>query len=93
VRNRKNRPECDFSATFPTIRGINSNSYADLFKAVDVASNLVSSYGEVSMSWGGSEFSGETSYDSHFKKSGVVYLAASGDTAGRPFIQALPRTS
>jgi kumamolisin len=57
--------------------------YADLFKAVDVASNLVSSYGEVSMSWGGSEFSGETSYDSHFRKSGVVYLAASGDTGGK----------
>jgi subtilase family serine protease len=34
------------------------------------------------MSWGGSEFSGEASNDSHFTKSGVVYFAASGDTGG-----------
>lgn len=38
--------------------------------------------GEVSMSWGGSEFSGETSYDSYFTTTGVVYVAASGDSPG-----------
>lgn len=64
----------------------NSNSFLDLFRGVDVASTLVSpnggGLGEVSMSWGGSEFSGETSYDSHFTTSGIVYFAASGDTGG-----------
>jgi subtilase family serine protease len=33
----------------------------------------------VSMSWGGSEFSSEASYDSHFQKAGVTFLASSGD--------------
>jgi len=63
-----------------------SNSFSDLFQAVDVASNLVSSngsWGEVSMSWGGSEFSSEASYDSHFTTAGIVYFAASGDTGGK----------
>ncbi len=64
-----------------------SNSFTDLFKAIDVASGLVSpngtGFGEVSMSWGGSEFSSESSYDSHFTKPGVVYFAASGDTGGQ----------
>ncbi|MFI5174740.1 MAG: peptidase S8/S53 subtilisin kexin sedolisin [Terriglobia bacterium] len=63
-----------------------SSSFADLFQAVDVASNLVSpsgtGLGEVSMSWGGSEFSTEASNDSHFTRAGVVYFAASGDTGG-----------
>jgi hypothetical protein len=62
-----------------------SASYADLFKAVDVATSLVKAAGggEVSMSWGGSEFSTEKSYDSHFPlNSGVVYFASSGDTGG-----------
>src|SRR5262249_26215104 len=35
---------------------------------------------QVSMSWGGSEFSSETSYDSHFKRSGVCFTASSGDS-------------
>jgi subtilase family serine protease len=71
----------------------NSNSYTDLFNAVKVASNEVScgstscskgttGEGDVSMSWGGSEFSGETTYNSDLQKSGVVYVAASGDTGG-----------
>ncbi len=38
--------------------------------------------GEVSMSWGGSEFSVETSYDSYFTTTGVVYVAAAGDNPG-----------
>ncbi|TGA96900.1 peptidase S8 and S53 subtilisin kexin sedolisin [Sporolactobacillus shoreae] len=33
----------------------------------------------VSNSWGGSEFSSEASYDSHFNHSGIAYLASSGD--------------
>ena len=61
-----------------------SNSYADLLTAVNVASNLVAQAGggEVSMSWGGSEFSFERFYDGYFTKTGVVYFAAAGDSAG-----------
>ncbi len=36
----------------------------------------------VSMSWGGGEFSGESSYDSYFQNSNVVFMASSGDTGG-----------
>jgi subtilase family serine protease len=62
-----------------------SNSFANLFAAVDVATGIVTgsgATGQVSMSWGGSEFSSEASNDSHFTTSGVVYFAASGDTGG-----------
>ncbi len=59
-----------------------SSSFADLFHAVDVATAQVGGLGEVSMSWGGSEFSTEASNDSHFTGSGVVYFASSGDTGG-----------
>ena len=58
-----------------------SNSFADLFQAVDVASGIANAQ-EVSMSWGGSETSGEAANDSHFNHSGIVYFAASGDTGG-----------
>ena len=71
----------------------NSNSFSDLFTAVKVASNEVAcgsascsggtGQGGVSMSWGGSEFSGETSDDTYFTRSGVVYVASSGDTGGQ----------
>jgi len=59
-----------------------SNSLSDLLSAVDVAS-AISGAQEVSMSWGSSEFSGETAYDSHFSAPGVVYFAASGDSGGK----------
>jgi kumamolisin len=61
-----------------------SNGITDLLKAVDTATNLVSSAGGgiVSMSWGASEFSGQSSYDSHFQKSGVTYIASAGDAPG-----------
>lgn len=61
-----------------------SNSFADLLQAVDVATAQVQAAGggEVSMSWGGSEFSGENANDTHFQGSGVVYFASSGDTGG-----------
>jgi subtilase family serine protease len=54
-----------------------SNSFANLLAAEDYAS-VHASY--VSNSWGGSEFSGETSYDSHFTKSGVSFFVAAGDS-------------
>ena len=62
-----------------------SNSFANLFGAVDVATSQVTTgggKGEVSMSWGGAEFSTESSYDGHFQNNNVVYFAASGDTGG-----------
>jgi kumamolisin len=63
----------------------NSNSFGDLFFAVDAASTFIAGhggFGEVSMSWGGSEFSTESSYDSHMTHSGIVYFASSGDSGG-----------
>jgi subtilase family serine protease len=61
-----------------------SSSFSDLLRAVSVANSLVGSAGggEVSISWGGSEFAGETSYDSYFTRPGVVYFASSGDSPG-----------
>jgi kumamolisin len=59
-----------------------SNSFANLFAAVDRASSLTG-VKEVSMSWGSSEFSSEPGYDSHFpQNNGIVYFASSGDTGG-----------
>jgi len=76
-----------------------SNSYASLMAAVDVASKLPG-VRQVSMSWSSSEFSGETSYDSHFQQSGVVYFASSGDVGGvvqypavSPYVVAVGGTS
>lgn len=72
----------------------NSNYYSDLLPSVKIASNLIlcgktttcpsgsKGTGEVSMSWGGGEFSSETSYDSYFTTPGVVYFASSGDAPG-----------
>jgi subtilase family serine protease len=61
-----------------------SNSFTDLFQAVQVARNLPG-VTQVSMSWGGSEFSGELSYDSNFTTTGnaLSFFAASGDTGGQ----------
>jgi kumamolisin len=62
-----------------------TNSFADLFAAVDRATQEVtasSGHGEVSMSWGGSEFSSEAGNDGHFQNLGVAYFASSGDSGG-----------
>jgi subtilase family serine protease len=61
-----------------------SNSFADLLAAEDVASAMVNAAGggEVSNSWAGGEFSGETAYDSHFVKENVVFFASAGDYPG-----------
>jgi subtilase family serine protease len=61
-----------------------SDGPTDLFAAVAVASQCVaaSGGGEVSMSWGFSEASGETAFDSLFTQKGVVYFAATGDSPG-----------
>lgn len=55
-----------------------SSSFSDLMKAVDTAVRNGATV--VSMSFGGNEFSSETSFDSHFKASGVSFIASSGDS-------------
>ena len=69
-----------------------SNSLTDLMAAVDKATSLVKAAGggQVSNSWGGSEFSGETSFDFHFLTSGVVHFFSSGDSAGVQWPSAAP---
>lgn len=58
----------------------NSNSFTNLLAAEDYARTHAQ---YVSNSWGGSEFSGEASYDPHFVQSGVSFFVSSGD-AGTP---------
>lgn len=61
-----------------------SNSFSDLFYAVDVASSLPG-VTEISMSWTGGEWSGERGYDYHFSSHpGITYVAAAGDVGGEP---------
>ncbi len=69
-----------------------SSSYADLMAAEAVASKLVNAAGggEVSNSWGGGEWSGETAYDSYFVKPNVVFFASSGDGPGTLFPSVSP---
>lgn len=60
-----------------------STANADLFKAVNVTTNLVLAQGGgvVSLSWGGGEFSGETANDGYFTSYTVLYVASAGDSA------------
>lgn len=69
-----------------------TNSFKNLFAAVQVASNLVAAAGggEVSMSWGGGEFSAETTDDAIFTTPGVVYFASTGDSPGVEYPSASP---
>lgn len=54
-----------------------SASTANLLSAIDYATSQGAQV--VSNSWGGSETSTESSYDSHFQHTGTVYVASSGD--------------
>ncbi len=70
-----------------------SNNFDDLMAAVDVAYNLVQAAGggEISMSFGSSEFSDETAYETHFAKPGlVVFYASTGDSAGTEYPSTSP---
>src|SRR5262245_30552435 len=71
----------------------NSASFSDLMTAVNTARNY-SGVVAISMSWAGSEFTGETGYDSYFttpaNHGGVTFVAASGDS-GAPALY--PETS
>jgi subtilase family serine protease len=55
-----------------------SSSNTDLFNAVSSANSIGAT--EVSMSWGGSESSGETAFDSDMTHSGTFYTASAGDS-------------
>jgi len=61
----------------------NSSSFSDLMAAVNYARNQPGVVA-VSMSWGGGEFSGETTYDATFTTpaghGGVAFIASSGDS-------------
>lgn len=57
-----------------------SNSFTNLLAAEDYAAAHAD---YVSNSWGASEFSGESAYDSHFAHSGVSFFVSAGD-AGLP---------
>lgn len=61
-----------------------SSSLADLLGAELLAGRLVAAAGggQVSNSWGSSEFSQESALDSYFQTGGVVYFASAGDTPG-----------
>jgi subtilase family serine protease len=69
-----------------------SNSFSDLFAAEAKAVALVKAAGggEVSNSWGGGEFSTETSFDSTFVGTNVVVFASAGDTEGTEYPAASP---
>jgi hypothetical protein len=61
-----------------------SNSFSDLLTAERYAADPNRGNADyVSNSWGGSEFSGETSYDGSFSQSGVSFFVSAGD-AGLP---------
>jgi kumamolisin len=64
-----------------------SNNFSDLFAAIGKAAALVKAAGggEVSMSWGGSEWSTEMSEDWRFNQSKVVFFGATGDVEGTQY--------
>jgi subtilase family serine protease len=68
------------------------NSFENLIEAVSLASNLVAGAGggQLSMSWGGSEFAEEAQLDSFFTTPGVVYFASSGDSPGASYPSTSP---
>lgn len=61
-----------------------SPSHADLYAAVQLAGKLVAADGggEVSTSWGGDEYVGESKDDKYFVQQGVVFFNAAGDAPG-----------
>ncbi len=69
-----------------------SLKFTDLFAGAQLASKLVAEAGggEVSMSFGGGEFTGETSFDSIFTTPGVVYFASAGDSPGPEYPSVSP---
>ena len=64
-----------------------SDSDGDLYNAVTYAANLVAKAGggQVSMSWGETEFSGEQADDNILVAPNVVFYAAAGDASGTSY--------
>ncbi len=60
------------------------NTYVNLFASVQTATNYVDGNGtkvaEVSNSWGGSEWSGETANDVYFTSTSITYFCSAGDS-------------
>ena len=70
-----------------------SNASSDLFAAVVAANSYIANHGgkgEISMSWGSSEWSLEGVNDLFLIEPNVVYFAASGDDAGVIYPSASP---
>jgi len=71
-----------------------SNSFDDMFAGVVAAESYIATHGgkgEISMSWGGSEFSTETLFDVDFLLfSDIVYFASSGDFSGPSYPSTSP---
>lgn len=70
-----------------------TNADADLTGAVKCGNTTLTSNGggEMSMSWGGEEFGGETAYDVNFATANVVYFASSGDDPSVEWPSASPK--
>ena len=78
---------------------VSSNSFSNLLTGVSYASSQPGVH-QVSMSWGGSEFSSEGSYNSYFEVGGVSFFASSGDSghgvewpAASPYVVGVGGTS
>jgi subtilase family serine protease len=67
----------------------NSASFNDLAAAVDTAARLGAN--AISNSYGGSEFSAETSWQSHYNHPGIMITASSGDSGYGPQFPAASR--
>jgi hypothetical protein len=67
----------------------NSNSFADLMTAVDRAASF--NPVAISNSYGANEFSGETTFDSHFNRPGIAITVSSGDAGYGPEYPAASR--
>jgi kumamolisin len=69
-----------------------SDALSDLLTAVTMANQCLAANGggEVSMSWGTDEFSGETALDGYFTQPGVVYFAGAGDGGSLLYPSASP---
>jgi subtilase family serine protease len=60
-----------------------SSSFSDLIAADQYAVNHGASV--ISNSWGGGEFSGETSYDNNFNATGVTFVFSAGDSGNQSY--------
>jgi kumamolisin len=69
-----------------------TNKNSDLFPAIALAASIVAAHGggEVSMSFGGGEFTQETTLDEFFTTPGVVYIASTGDSPGPEYPSTSP---